>query len=67
MIRAEIMSVGDEVVSGQIVDSNAAWLSRRLVDLGISVVAHVAVAPVCVISVLIALACTAHPGISMPR
>ena len=46
MIRAEIMSVGDEVVSGQIVDSNAAWLSRQLVDLGISVVAHVVVADV---------------------
>jgi len=42
-MRAEIVSVGDEVVSGQIVDSNAAWLSQRLADLGIVVAAHAAV------------------------
>ncbi len=42
-MQAEILSVGDEVVSGQIVDSNAAWLSQRLADLGIVVAAHAAV------------------------
>jgi len=42
-MHAEILSVGDEVVSGQVVDSNAAWLSRRLLERGIPVVAHAAV------------------------
>ncbi|MFH1730517.1 MAG: competence/damage-inducible protein A [Planctomycetota bacterium] len=43
MITAEIISVGDEVVSGQIADTNAAWLSQRLGDLGIGVASHRAV------------------------
>ncbi len=43
MMRAEILSVGDEVVSGQIEDTNSAWLSQRLLDLGIPVGEHVAV------------------------
>ena len=42
MIRAEIISVGDEIVCGQIADSNAAWLSQRLAELGIPVQAHAA-------------------------
>ncbi len=40
MITAEIISVGDEITSGQIADTNAAWLSQRLGDLGIAVMAH---------------------------
>ncbi len=42
-LRACIISVGDEVVGGDIVDSNATWLSRRLIELGIEVVSHAAV------------------------
>jgi len=42
-MRVEVLSVGDEVVSGQIVDSNAAWLSQRLAELGLAVARHVAV------------------------
>ncbi len=42
-LRACVLSVGDEVVGGDIVDSNSAWLSRRLIELGIEVVSHVAV------------------------
>jgi nicotinamide-nucleotide amidase len=42
-MQAIILSVGDEVVSGQIADTNAAWLSQSLLDLGIPVVAHQAV------------------------
>ncbi|QPK61857.1 competence/damage-inducible protein A [Methylomonas sp. LL1] len=42
-IIAEIFSQGDEVVSGQIVDSNAAWLSGQLTDLGFTVSRHTAV------------------------
>lgn len=34
-MRAEILSIGTELLLGQIVDTNAAWLSGRLADLGI--------------------------------
>lgn len=34
-MRAEVLSVGTELLLGQIVDTNAAWLSGRLADLGI--------------------------------
>lgn len=40
---AEIFSQGEEVVSGQTVDSNAAWLSQHLNDLGFNVTRHTAV------------------------
>ncbi|MFO7899387.1 MAG: molybdopterin-binding protein, partial [Planctomycetota bacterium] len=42
-LQADILSVGDEVVAGEVTDSNAAWLSRRLGELGIDVVSHRAV------------------------
>ncbi|WP_198246479.1 competence/damage-inducible protein A [methane-oxidizing endosymbiont of Gigantopelta aegis] len=41
--RVEIFSQGEEVVSGQIVDSNAAWLASRLNDMGFRVIRHSAV------------------------
>lgn len=40
---AEIFSQGEEVITGQIVDSNAAWLSTQLDELGFSVRRHTAV------------------------
>lgn len=40
---AEIFSQGEEVVCGQIVDSNAAWLAQHLNELGFSVKRHTAV------------------------
>lgn len=42
--RAAVCSVGAEVVGGEQVDSNAAWLARRLTELGAPPVLHVAVA-----------------------
>ncbi len=45
-MQAEIISVGDEITSGQIVDSNAAYLSQRLVELGIPVAMHTGVGDV---------------------
>jgi len=42
-MTAEIISVGDEIVSGQVADTNAAWLSQRLAGLGIAVAKHRAV------------------------
>jgi len=40
---AEIFSQGEEIVSGQTVDTNAAWLSRKLVQMGFVVKRHSAV------------------------
>ncbi|MGD0961020.1 MAG: molybdopterin-binding protein [Methylomonas sp.] len=40
---AEIFSQGAEVVCGQIVDSNAAWLAQELTELGFCVTRHTAV------------------------
>lgn len=42
-VVAEVFSQGEEVVCGQIVDSNAAWLSQHLTDLGFAVKRHTAV------------------------
>ncbi len=39
-MRAEIISIGSELVSGQSLDTNSQWLSRELSDLGISVAFH---------------------------
>lgn len=41
--QAEIIVTGDEITSGQIVDTNSAWLSQRLEELGVRVVRHTAV------------------------
>ena len=40
---AEIFSQGDEIVTGEIVDTNAAWLSEELTALGFEVIRHTAV------------------------
>jgi nicotinamide-nucleotide amidase len=39
----EILSQGDEIITGQVVDTNAAWLSQQAVDLGFEVTWHSAV------------------------
>src|SRR5439155_13347193 len=36
-MRAEIISVGTELLLGQIVDTNAAYLAQRLAEIGIDV------------------------------
>lgn len=41
--KLEIFSQGDEVVTGQIVDSNAAWLAQQAVQMGFTVTRHTAV------------------------
>jgi competence/damage-inducible protein CinA-like protein len=40
---AEIFSQGEEVINGQIADTNAAWLSQRLVEMGFVISRHTAV------------------------
>jgi len=39
-MKAVILSIGDEVLNGDIVDSNAAWLAERLSEMGVEVVCH---------------------------
>jgi len=36
-IRAEIITIGDEILIGQIVDTNSAWMGKQLSDIGIQV------------------------------
>jgi len=43
MLEARIISVGSEMMLGQLIDTNAAWLSQRLAEIGIAVVEHVTV------------------------
>lgn len=42
-MRGAVMSVGSELLLGDLVDTNAAWVSQRLRELGVDVHAHVAV------------------------
>jgi nicotinamide-nucleotide amidase len=37
-VKAEIISIGDEIMYGHTIDSNSAFISQRLADLGIEVV-----------------------------
>lgn len=43
-MRAEIISIGDELTSGQRLDTNSQWLAERLGELGVRVVFHTTVA-----------------------
>src|SRR5262245_16523285 len=43
-MKAEIISVGSELTSGQNLDTNAQWLSRRLAEIGIPVGFHTTIA-----------------------
>jgi len=42
-MHAEIISIGDEITSGQNLDTNSQWLSQRLGELGIPVLYHTTV------------------------
>ena len=39
-LRAEIVAIGDELTTGQRVDTNSQWLSQRLTEQGFEVVRH---------------------------
>lgn len=43
-MEADIVSIGNEVATGAVANTNAAWLARRLTDLGVRVRRHVTVA-----------------------
>ncbi|MCU0437445.1 MAG: competence/damage-inducible protein A [Raineya sp.] len=40
MIRAEILNIGDEILYGQITNTNAQWMSSELDKIGIRVIRH---------------------------
>ncbi len=42
-MNAEVIAIGDEIVAGQLVDTNSAWLSQRLEELGYRVGFHTVV------------------------
>src|ERR1700731_2331096 len=43
-MKAEILSIGSELTSGQNLDTNSQWLSRRLAEIGIPVGWHTTIA-----------------------
>lgn len=43
-MKAEIISIGDEMTSGQRLDTNSRWLSQQLADLGVITLRHTTVA-----------------------
>ncbi len=42
-MRAEVIAIGDEITTGQRLDTNSQWLSQRLTELGIEVAFHTTV------------------------
>jgi len=40
LCKAEVISIGDEIVSGQRLDTNSQWISQKLADIGITVCFH---------------------------
>lgn len=43
-MQAEIISIGDEMTSGQRLDTNSRWLSQQLADMGVTTVRHTTIA-----------------------
>src|ERR1700737_3176386 len=43
-MKTEIVSIGSELTSGQNLDTNSQWLSRRLAEMGIAVSWHTTIA-----------------------
>lgn len=42
-MKAEIIAIGSELLIGDVINSNAAWISRQLAELGVDVYYHVTV------------------------
>ncbi len=43
-MKAEVISIGDEMTSGQRLDTNSRWLSQQLGDLGVTTIRHTTIA-----------------------
>ncbi|RIK72208.1 MAG: damage-inducible protein CinA [Planctomycetota bacterium] len=39
-MRAEVIAIGDEIITGQRLDTNSQWLSQRLTEIGVEVAFH---------------------------
>lgn len=39
-MKSSIISVGNELITGQVVDTNAAWIASRLMQSGVEIVSH---------------------------
>lgn len=37
MIKAELITIGDEILIGQIIDTNSTWIAQQLIELGIDI------------------------------
>lgn len=42
-MKAHLLTIGTEITCGEVVNSNAAWISTRLEDMGVRVLSHVTV------------------------
>ena len=42
-MHAEVIAIGDEITSGQALDTNSRWLSQRLGEAGVDVLFHTSV------------------------
>src|SRR5947199_9400508 len=42
-MRAEIIAIGDELTTGQRLDTNSQWLAQRLLEIGVNVAFHTTV------------------------
>ena len=36
-MKAALLTIGDEILIGQIVDTNSAWISKKLNEIGVKV------------------------------
>ncbi|MGZ3723025.1 MAG: competence/damage-inducible protein A, partial [Bdellovibrionales bacterium] len=43
MIKAQLITIGTEITSGEVINTNAAWISQRLEELGVRVYSHLSV------------------------
>lgn len=43
-MRAEVIAIGDELTTGQRLDTNSQWLSQRLTEMGVQVAFHTTIA-----------------------
>ncbi|MBX2888100.1 MAG: competence/damage-inducible protein A [Ferruginibacter sp.] len=43
MVKASIITIGDELLIGQVIDTNSAWIAKQLNEIGISLIKRVAV------------------------
>lgn len=43
-MRAEVIAIGDELTTGQRLDTNSQWISQRLTELGVQVAFHTTIA-----------------------